>query len=119
MVKAVRGAVQIEADEKNLIQTQVKKMIDDIVSLNNIDKKDIASIFFTITADLRSLNPATAVRAGGDWGDVPLFCAAEPDTDGAMPRVIRTLIMVNGMEEGSTLRHVYLGGAERLRPDLS
>ncbi len=119
MVKAVRGAVQIEADDKNEVTAVVREMISEIISENEIDKADIVSIFFTATVDIRSTNPAAALRSGGGFEDTPLFCAQEPDTEGAMPRVVRVLVTCNNIEAGQNIKHIYKGGAEKLRPDLN
>ena len=119
MVKAVRGAVQVEADERGLITSEIKKMIEEIVSSNKIEVPDIVSILFTVTGDLKSVNPAAALRAGGDFADTPLFCAQEPETAGALPMMIRVLMTCENCDNEQVIKHVYTGGAEKLRPDLS
>lgn len=68
-----------------------------------------------MTGDIRSRNPATAARAAG-W-KVPLFCVREAEFDGSPPMVLRVLVAFRGAS-GIEARHVYLDGAEKLRPDL-
>jgi len=119
MVKAVRGAVQVDSDDKNMISSEITGMLKQIITVNNIEIPDIVSIFFTVTTDLKSVNPAAALRAGGGFADTPLFCAQEPDTQGAMKRVIRVLLTCDNLEPARKMSHIYLGGAEKLRPDLS
>ena len=115
-VRAVRGAVQLERDSEDIIEKYVGKLINTLVTENSIEEKRIISIQFTVTKDLRSKNPASALRKFG-YTAVPLFCCQEPDVDGAMERVIRVLVTFE-KDESVTLIPVYLNGAERLRPDL-
>lgn len=119
MVRAIRGAVQIERDEKSLVASGVVEMIEKIVTENKIEIEDIVSIFFTVTGDITSINPAAALRADSGYEDTPLFCAQEPETTGSMPRVVRVLVTCNNFDKTKKAKHVYLNGAERLRPDLS
>jgi len=119
MVKAVRGAVQVDSDDKNVISSEISRMVEQIITLNNIEIPNIVSLFFTVTSDLKSVNPAAALRAGGGYEEVPLFCAQEPDTQEAMKRVIRVLLTCENVEYDQKMKHVYLGGAAKLRPDLS
>jgi len=65
MVQAVRGAVQLIKDESSLIENGVRRMVEEIININSIPYEDLISIQFSITGDLRSKNPATALRAGG------------------------------------------------------
>lgn len=118
MIKAVRGAVQVTADEKEQIVSQIKKMVSRMISENHIEEKDIISIYFSITADLKSVNPAAALRMGGAFSETPLFCMQEPDTIDALPRTVRAMITADGFSEGDSIDHIYLGGARKLRPDL-
>ena len=118
MVKAVRGAVQFSADDKELIKDRVQYLVKKIIKENNADLKNIVSIIFSITDDLKSINPAAALRAGGDFSEIPLFSTQEPDTEGAMPRVIRVLLTCNYEDAPAEISHIYLDGAEKLRPDF-
>ncbi|RKX91350.1 MAG: chorismate mutase [Spirochaetes bacterium] len=115
--RAVRGAVQINRDSEELIDTYVGELVGKIVTLNKINEEDIISIQFTVTGDLRSKNPAASLRKYG-FKNVPLFCSLEPDIEGAMERVIRVLVTVE-RTDGNPLIPVYMNGAERLRPDLA
>ena len=72
---------------------------------------------FTITRDLKALNPASALREVG-FARVPLFCAQEPQYEKALPRIIRLLLLCE-TSCPDPLKSVYLGGAEALRLDLA
>ena len=115
-LRAVRGAVTVDADVADLIDSAVRELLDHLLDANGIDGDDVVSAIFSATPDLRSRNPATAARALG-WTDVPMMCVAEVDTDGMLERCIRVLLHVSVVNE-HRLQPVYLGEAARLRPDL-
>ena len=118
MTKAVRGAAGIARNVKEEIISGTGMLVNEILEKNGIEIESIISIIFSITSDLSAMNPAAALRAySGMFGDVPLFCCAEPDCDGAMERVVRVLVTYN-TEESAKPVPVYRNGAERLRPDL-
>ncbi|MDC7225850.1 MAG: chorismate mutase [Spirochaetales bacterium] len=119
MTKAIRGAVQFKSDDKEIIKERVQFLLSRIMSENELDEENIISVFFSITSDLRSINPAAALRAGGGFSETPLFCAQEPDTEGAMPRAVRVMITCELEREKKDLVHIYIDGAEKLRPDLN
>ncbi|UTC68119.1 MULTISPECIES: chorismate mutase [unclassified Treponema] len=114
-LKAVRGAVCCEDTEESISEA-VKNLYEIILKKNFLFEKDIVSIQFTVTDDIKSLNPAAALRKKGFAESVPLFCSAEPCVKGSLPKTIRILIYFY-----SRIRpfHVYIGGAEVLRPDLA
>lgn len=118
MVLAVRGAIQIDRDDPAEILAGTGELITEVLDRNEIRPADLISIVFTLTPDLTSCFPATAAR---DLGlvDVPLLCATEVAVPGALPRVVRLLAHVDSDRPRSAVRHVYLRGATRLRPDLA
>ena len=112
---AVRGAVCTE-DSPEAIENAVKILFEKLYSQNNIQDDDLVSIQFTMTSDLKSLNPATALRKAGYGSSVPLFCSQEAEITGMLPKVIRVLI--TGYFDEKPIP-VYANGAEVLRPDLT
>ena len=74
-------------------------------------------MLFTVTDDLRAEFPARAARELG-WTDVPLLCTVEIPVPGALRRCIRVLMHVETDRPRGAIRHVYLGDARGLRPDL-
>jgi chorismate mutase len=79
---------------------------------------DIASALFTVSDDLKSAYPARAARQLG-WKSVPLMCAMEIAVPGSIRRCIRVLLHWNTALPQADIRHVYLGEAAKLRPELS
>jgi chorismate mutase len=116
-VRAVRGAIQVDADERQQVLDAVTELLEAVLSRNALGHDDLISVLFTATPDLRSEFPAYAARQMGIT-DVPLMCAAEIDVPGAMPRVLRLLAHVETPRARRDLRHVYLRGAAALRTDL-
>lgn len=116
-VRAVRGAIQIDADERQQVLDATTELLHEVLERNHLVPEDLISVVFTATPDLRSEFPAYAARQMGIT-DVPLLCASEIDVPGAMPRVLRLLAHVETELPRAEVRHVYLRGAAALRTDL-
>jgi chorismate mutase len=116
-VRAVRGAIQVDADEREEILGATTELLGEVLLRNGLSPEDLISVVFTATPDLRAEFPAYAARQMGIT-DVPLLCAQEIDVPGSMPRVLRLLAHVETPLSRHDLRHVYLRGAAQLRTDL-
>ena len=116
-VRAVRGAIQIDADDRDLILAGTSELVSEVMRRNDIAAADLISIVFTATPDLTAEFPAYAARMLG-LADVPLLCTTEIAVPGAMPRVLRLLAHVESARARKDIRHVYLRGAAALRTDL-
>jgi chorismate mutase len=116
-VRAVRGAIQVDRDDRDEILTAVADLVAAVLTRNEIEPDDLISVVFTATPDLRAEFPAYAARQAG-IGTVPLLCATEIDVPGALPRTIRLLAHFDSSKAKSDVRHVYLRGATALRTDL-
>jgi chorismate mutase len=117
-VRAIRGAVQVDADERDLILEGTTELVSEVMSRNNLTTDDVISVLFTVTPDLTSEFPALAARKLG-FHDVPLICATEIPVPGAMPRVVRLMAHVDTPRLRSEIQHVYLRGAAALRLDIA
>ncbi|MGI5172057.1 chorismate mutase [Treponema sp. OMZ 840] len=112
----IRGAVCTENNPDEL-RHAVCALIREIFEKNAIEEEeDIVSLQFTLTQDLDCLNPAAALRQDGLCTHTALFCSAEPQISGSMPKTIRVLI--TAYCSGKPV-HVYAGEAQKLRPDLA
>ena len=118
MTRGVRGAIQVEADTREAILKAASELLREMIARNEMQPEDIASIFMTATPDLTAEFPAYAVRENG-YTRVPVLCAVEMNVPTGMKRLIRALIHWNTNKEQSEIKHVYLGEAAKLRPDLS
>ncbi|MEX0666048.1 MAG: chorismate mutase [Acidimicrobiia bacterium] len=116
-LRAIRGAITCDANTKAEIDAKTARLIEEILSRNDLDHEGLVSIMFTATEDLTAEFPAAAARALG-LGDVPLLCARELAIDHGMAHVVRVLVHCYTDKDRSDLHHVYLDGARALRDDL-
>lgn len=117
-VRGIRGATTATANTADAIVSATDRLLREMISHNGVQAEDVASVFFTTTPDLNAEFPAAAARALG-WRKVPLLCGTEIDVPGRLPSCIRVLMLVNTERAQTDVRHIYLEGATRLRPDLS
>jgi len=117
-VRAIRGATQLDADEREHLLASVAELVSEILGRNDLTIDDLVSILFTATCDLRAEFPAVAARQLGIT-DVPLLCAQEIDVEGAMPRVVRVMVHAETTRVKAEIQHVYLRGAVALRKDIA
>jgi chorismate mutase len=113
---AVRGAIQVEANEADAILAASAELVGEVIARNGLQPERMVSCLFTCTGDLDAEFPAVAARELG-LDSVPLLCAREIDVPGSMPRVIRLLAHYYA-PTGHTPTHTYLGEAQSLRADL-
>jgi chorismate mutase len=117
-VRAIRGAIQVEANERDQILAGATELVTEVMSRNGLDLADVISVIFSATTDLDAEFPALAARNLG-FGDVPLLCCSEIPVPGAMPRVVRVMMHVETSRPRSEMHHAYLGGAAALRLDIA
>ncbi len=117
-VRAVRGATQLDVDERDHMLERVAEMVRTVMDYNSLTTDDLISVIFTATGDLHSEFPAYAARLIG-LTDVPLICTRELEIEGGMPRVVRLMAHVETELTRPEITHVYLHGAAALRRDLT
>jgi chorismate mutase len=117
-LRAIRGAIQLDSDERQHLLKSTAELLSKILHVNNLDTADLVSILFTATPDITSEFPALAARELG-LGDVPLMCFVEMNVKTAMPLVIRVMVNANTDIPRAEIQHVYLRGAAALRLDLA
>jgi chorismate mutase len=117
-VRGIRGAIDIPENTEAAIEAGTKTLLLRMLEANRLTPEWIISIFLTATVDIDASYPAAAARKLG-WVDVPLLDAQEIEVQGGMERVIRVLMHVETDLSRAQIRHVYLGGTARLRPDIA
>lgn len=117
-VRGIRGAITVQENLEDLILAAAEALLQEIIKANDLSREDIASIIFTVTDDLNAAFPAKAARQMG-LVQSALLCTREIPVPGALPRCIRVLLLVNTPRTQEEIKHVYLGEAACLRPDLA
>ncbi|MFC2170092.1 chorismate mutase [Acidobacteriota bacterium] len=117
MIRGIRGAVDVERNDRNLILQATQRLLLDIASENQIKPEDIVSIIFSTTRDINVEFPAGVLREIG-WSYVPALCTHEMDVPKGMKGVIRVLFHVETQKKQKDIKHRYLGKTVYLRPDL-
>lgn len=109
---AIRGAVDAQNTASSIIN-QSKILLEEIIRVNKLDKKEIKCILFTATQDIDKAYPALAARYIG-LNDTALICLNEMLVEGQMQGVIRTTVFYN---DDINKTDIYLGKTKALRKD--
>lgn len=115
-LRGLRGATRVTHDDSDSIRTATRELLGELLRRNDVTSDCVISAFFTVTPDLMSEFPARAARDLG-WNDVAMLCSTEIPVPGSIDRVVRVLLHVE-LPTTRSIKHVYLNGAEELRPDL-
>ncbi len=115
---ALRGATQLSSDTAREMTDRVGSLMGELFETNAIDPESVVSIQFTVTSDLKSMNPATAFRKATGEGSIPLFCAQEPEVQGMPERTVRVMLHLYRSSHETVLQPVYHGETKNLRPDI-
>lgn len=116
MCRGVRGAITVGSDNEDEILEATRELLQAIVAANSMSVDDVASVYFTTTADLTSTYPAYAARQLG-WYDAALLCGHEMAVPGGLQKCVRVLVHWNTTKTAKEIVHVYLREARSLRPD--
>jgi chorismate mutase len=114
--RGIRGATTVDSNTPEAILDATTELLTELMLANDFSVEDVASAFFTTTRDLVAEFPAVAANKLG-WTDVALMCGHEMDVPGSLPMCVRVLLHVNTIKGPREIRHIYLKGAARLRPD--
>jgi chorismate mutase len=113
-VRAVRGATQIDVDERDHVLERTRELLSEVMEGNKLDQDAIISITFTATQDVRSVAPALAARQLG-LNEPALICVQEMDVEGAMPMLVRLIAHIETDLGRDQIRNYYLHGTDKLR----
>ena len=118
MLRGIRGAVGIEENTREAILGATRDLLEKLAAANGVEPDRVSMILFTATTDLTAAFPATAAREMG-WTRVPLMCSPELEVKDALPRIVRVMILADTERGAREIRHLFLGRAAALRPDLA
>ncbi|MDR1787803.1 MAG: chorismate mutase [Treponema sp.] len=114
---ALRGATLCSNDSADLSRRAVE-LYDEVLRRNNLAESGVISLIFSVTDDLDAKNPAQCLREQHRAEGTALFVVREALFRGS-PRGVLRLLAHCRLAEGQQPAHVYLNGAEVLRPDLN
>ena len=117
MIRAIRGAICAENIE-NSILSRTKELLRELFCVNEIGIENVLAITFTCTKDLDAVYPAVAARSMG-LVNASLMCTAEMDVKDAMQGLVRVQVLAETNTAQSDIKHIYLGKAKALRPDIT
>ena len=113
---ALRGATTTKGDKDFFIKDAVIKLIQELITQNNLNQENIISITFTVTKDLTSCFPASIARKHFNFDKVALLDCQQMFVPNDINFCIRLLALVY-LESDKESIHPYLNGSAKLRPD--
>jgi chorismate mutase len=116
LVRGARGAITVEEDTEEAIIAATEEVLRALIEANDIREEMVASALFTTTPDLTACYPAKAARLIG-WTNTALMGFQEIHVPVGLKLCIRVLIHWNTDRPLSEVEHIYLRGAQVLRPD--
>jgi chorismate mutase len=99
-VRAIRGATRVDRDDRDHVLRRSRELVRAFLAENGLGSKDVVSMLFSATPDIRSVAPALAARQLG------------------LHDVIRLMAHVDLDSPDVSVRNVYLHGTETLRQDI-
>ena len=116
--RGVRGAITVSANTKEEIKNATVELLNEMLSKNEIETKDISFAIFTLTSDLNADFPAKYARLDCKFNQVPMMCYQELDVPNSLKMCLRILLNINTSKTQDKIKHIYLKGASILRGDL-
>ena len=98
------------------IENSVVELIDELISRNDMDPKNILSITFTVTNDLDACFPASIARKQFGLDSVAFLDCQQMYLSDDVDFCIRLMALVI-LPTNSSINHPYLRGASNLRTD--
>lgn len=114
-MKAIRGAITVNADTADEIKENVKLLLNEITKENSLSLENVICVMFSSTTDIRSYYPAKAAREVGFF-NCALYSSLEPEIEDSLPLCIRVMVLA---EIEDNPKHIYLKGAANLRKDIT
>ena len=105
----------MDANTREHILAATKELLQEMITANGVEEEDVACIIFTTTPDIDAEFPAVAARELG-LSQVALLCGHEMNVPDSLPMCLRILILFNTEKGTDEIVHVYVKGAEGLRP---
>ena len=115
-IKFIRGATTASGNSIREIEDAVVELIDELISRNDIIKKNLLSITFTTTKDLDACFPASIARKCNELDSVAFLDCQQMYVPNDVDFCIRIMAQVL-LPQNHSVKHPYLRGAAKLRSD--
>ena len=115
-ISFIRGATTASGNSAKEIEDAVVELVDELISRNNLIKKNLLSITFTSTKDLDACFPASIARKFNELDSVAFLDCQQMYVSNDIDYCIRILAHVL-LPSNYPVKHPYLRGASKLRPD--
>ena len=112
----IRGATTASGNSVEEIKDAVVELIDELISRNNLIKKNLLSITFTSTKDLDACFPASIARKFNELDSVAFLDCQQMYVPNDVDYCIRIMAQVL-LPQNFPVNHPYLRGASKLRSD--
>ncbi|MCM3766567.1 chorismate mutase [Neobacillus niacini] len=118
MFRGVRGATTVSVNSEAEILAATEELLAKVIEANQIQPESVASVLISTTEDIDAAFPARALRKFAGWTYVPVMCMREIPVPGSLKMCVRIMMHVNTSVSQEEIKHIYLGNAVVLRPDL-
>ena len=115
-ITAIRGATTSSGNTFEEIENAVVELINELISRNSLDSKNILSITFSVTKDLDVCFPASIARKCCGLDRVAFLDCQQMYVPNDIDFCIRLMALVIS-PTCSSIIHPYLRGASNLRTD--
>jgi len=112
----IRGATTASGNSVREIEAAVVELINELISRNNLIKKNLLSIIFTSTKDLNACFPASIARKCNGLDSVAFLDCQQMHVPDDVDFCIRIMAQVL-LPSKNSVQHPYLRGASKLRAD--
>ena len=115
-VSFIRGATTASGNSVGEIEDAVVELVGELISRNDLIKSNLLSITFTATKDLNACFPASIARKYSGLDSVAFLDCQQMYVSNDVDFCIRIMAQVL-LPPNFPLKHPYLRGASKLRPD--
>ena len=115
-ITIIRGATTASGNSVEEIEDAVVELVDELISRNSLIKSNLLSITFTATKDLDACFPASIARKCNGLDSVAFLDCQQMFVSNDIDFCIRIMAQVL-LTPDFSVKHPYLRGASKLRPD--
>ncbi len=118
MMRGIRGAITVNKNSRQEIERETASLFMEIIRRNKVEIDKVGAIITSSTNDLTAGFPVSGIRKLG-FNNLPLFGTQEIKCKRSIKKCIRLLLLIETQKTASEIKHIYLKGAIKLRPDIN